>query len=187
MRNVIEVTPNQLGDVLAQIERAVPVTIVAKTIVRMNKTVNGDRSVRNPYHDRVYKVQESNVFVAMDYETAVNKRLIKEGKDADFEASARVWGEKIGQSPVIANEKNGVTTHYLQVYFATRNKPKVSYEVLEEDGSFRPSEKEEFENYLKPSRPYTGQGLDQELAVRTFKLSNIQEVRANGNVYRVVM
>lgn len=181
-KKVITVTPNQLGEILAQIERAVPVTLVAKTVVPMNKSVAGDRKTPNPFHNKVYKTQESNVFVSMDYETAVNKRLIKEGKDADFEVSARTWGESIGKSPVIMNEKNGVISYYLQTFFVTSNKPKVSYEILEDDDTFRPADKSEFETYLKPSRS-SSQGLDNEIQVRSFKLENILEVRANGNIY----
>lgn len=186
VKNVIAVTPDQLGIELAQIEKAVPVTIVATTEVVMNKNVVIDGVKEpNPYHGRVFKTQESNVFVAMDYETAVNKRLIKEGKDADFEVQARTWGESIGKSPVIMNEKNGQVTYYLQTFFVTSNKPKVSYEVRDEDGTMRIADKSEFEAYLKPASTSSSQGLDNEIQVRSFKLSNIKEVRANGKIYVV--
>lgn len=184
VKNVVTVTPNQLGEVLAQIERAVPITLVAKTPVSMNKTVAGDRKTANPFHGRVFKTQESNVFVAMDYETAVNNRLIKEGKDPEFEVSARKWGESVGKSPVIMNEKNGVVNYYLQVYFVTTNTPKISYEVMENE-TLRSADKSEFEEYLKPKSVSTSQGLDRALEVRSFKLENVVEVRANGNIYVV--
>lgn len=180
MKNVIEVSTVQLGSILAQIERAVPVTVVAKTVVGMNK---GRGENINPFYNKIYKTQESNVFVAMDYETAVNRRLIKEGKDPEFEVSARKWGENIGKSPIISNEKNGVVTHYMQCYFVTNNKPKVSYEILNDDNTFSPIDKATFEDYLKPVSSSNSQGLDNEIMVRTFKLENILEVHANGNIY----
>lgn len=157
---------------LMQVKGAIPATIIATTKENMNKT-------NNPYHDRVTKRQQSNVIINFSYEKAVNKRLEKEGKEADFVPHQRKWGERLPNTPIVFHNN----TYYLEAGFLTKNTPKVEYFL---DGE--PSDKAVFETYLKSkeSSSASTQGLENEneVVLRDFKIDSVEEIRMNGKIYR---
>lgn len=156
---------------LMQIKNAVPATIIAVTEEKMNKT-------KNPFYGRVTKKQRSNVFINFDYANSVNKRLVKEGKEADFVAHQRVWGERLPNTPIVFHNN----TYYLEAGFLTKNDPKVEYFL---DGE--PTDKAVFETYMKPKTKSSGnQGLEDEneVVLRDFKIDSVHEIHMNGKIYR---
>lgn len=184
-KEIINVTVTELANILANTEATTPITLIADTEVKMNKFLRGDRMQKNSYYGKVRKLQESNVFVNVDYTKAVNKRLTKEGKEADFVAQERTWGERVGNSPIISRRlKSGIVKYYLEASFVTNNKPKVEY-TLVEDGVETPIDKSILEGYLPAQSTSNSQGLDNELAIRTFGLENIKEIRMNKKIYVV--
>lgn len=156
--------------VLMGVKSAVPATVLAVTEEKMNKT-------SNPYYGRVTKRQVSNIFINFDYAKAVNKRLVKEGKEADFVPSARKWGEKLPGTCLVFHKGE----YYLEVGYLTNNAPKVEYLL---DGVV--SDKSVFETYLKSSNSssaHQGVSDENEVIIRSFKASSILELSVNGKKY----
>lgn len=97
----------------------------ALTQMKLNKTLNGDRSQINPHYGNVFKLHAGQVamlfsdVVTNGYENAVRRRQVLENKEADFEVGERAWGEKLpGTSFVQQTPKDtGVPTDYLQVLY----------------------------------------------------------------------
>jgi hypothetical protein len=169
MKNTVSVDYMGLVRALMQVKGATPATFVAVTEVKMNKT-------NNPYHGRVNKKQKSNVFINFDYAASVNRKLLKEGKDADFVAKPRKWGEKLPGTPIIFYQNK----YYLEARFLN-NEPKVEYIV---DGVV--TEKAVLETYLPVKNEDASkehQGLDEVITIRDFLVNNIHELTVNGTHY----
>lgn len=173
----INVTYAELVDVLSKIKGATPATFIAETVEDMNKK-------NNPFHNRVTKVQKSNVFINFDYAGAVNRALVKEGKEPDFVPKPRVWGVHItgtdgNRTPLISHIKEDEEKVYLECRFLG-NEPKVDYKL---DGE--PTEKVVFETYMKPKKEEGASqvGLEEKIIIRTFDISNICEITFGGNTY----
>lgn len=169
MKQTVNVDYMGLVRALMQVKGATPATFVAVTDVKMNKT-------NNPYYNRVNKKQKSNVFINFDYAAAVNRKLLKEGKDADFVAKQRKWGEKLPGTPIVFYKNE----YYLEARFLN-NEPKVEYIV---DGVV--TDKAVLETYLPVKDNTTSkehQGLDEEIIIRDFKVRNVHEITVNGTHY----
>lgn len=154
---------------LMTIKGATPATFIADTVVKMNKT-------NNPYHEKVTKRQKSNVFINFDYTKSVNRALAKEGKDADFVASARLWGEKIPNTPLVLHKGK----YYLEARFLG-NEPEVEY--FFENG---PIVKETFAHHMptkNTEKIKEHQGLEEEVVIRTFDCTNIRQITFGGVTY----
>jgi len=172
-KEVIQVNTQDLMRVLTQVKGAKPATILTTTEVKMNKT-------GNPYHGRITKQAVANIFLNYNYEKAVNARLVKEGKEANFVASAPVWGEAIPGTPLVLYKGS----LYLTVGYLTNNTPKSEYFC---DGE--PIAKDTIADYLKQkSSSAAKQGLEaeDEVVVRKFKLESIKEIRMGGKIYQII-
>lgn len=170
MNQVVEVKRDELVKVLMSVKGPTPATITATTKVRMNKR-------NNPYLDKVLKTQNSNVFINFNYKNAINKRLQKEGKEANFEPQPRKWGVHVPGTPLVLHKNQ----YYLEAGYLTKNQPKVSYTMDGEE-----IEKAVFENYLPAKSPSKSQGLDKEVVMRDFKIENIERVKMLGKEYVVI-
>lgn len=168
-KEIVNVTEAELVEILRNVKGPTPATVVAESVVKMNKK-------GNPYHNLVTKKQESNVFINFNYANSVNKRLVKEGKEADFVPSERVWGSRITGTPLV--EHKGA--YYVEAGFLTKNAPKVSYTYDNKE-----VEKELFEDFLPKSSSSSRQGLEEEVVMRTFKVESVLEMRFGGKVYIV--
>jgi hypothetical protein len=175
MTNVQQVSLQDLRIMLSGIKGAKPATITAVTEVKMNK---GRGENKNPYHGRVTKRQVSNVFINFSYKNAVNKRLTKEGKEADFVPQERAWGVKVTDTPLVLHKEQ----YYLEAGFITKNTPNVEY-LLDNE----PTDKAVFENFMQAKSSSSRQGLseDNEVVLRTFKLDTIESIKVNGVTYIV--
>jgi hypothetical protein len=161
------VTLEQLTNILRTVNRPMPVTFVAVTEVKMNKT-------NNPYFGRLSKKQKSNVFIKFDYANSVNKARLNEGKEADFVPQQRKWGVHIPNTPLI--EHNG--TYYLEARFLG-SESKIDY-LLDGNEEF---DKKLIEEFLPKTSSSSNQDLEKEIVMRDFKLSGINEITMNGIRY----
>jgi len=174
----VRVNKAQLVKALMSIVGPTPATFTAVTEVAMNKTLDGDRSKPNPYHGRVTKEQISNVFINFNYQNSVNKALAKEGKEADFEAHPRKWGERVPGTPLILHKGE----YYLEARFLA-NEPKVRYMLDGQD-----IDKSEIEAYLPKKNTESlkeSQGLEEPIIIRDFKISGMREIKFDGKVLEV--
>ena len=120
------------------------------------------------------KVSVVNVALNVNYEKSVNRQLEREGKTAEFEASANPWGSHVENCPLIVNGEKfylqGIPQKTLKTAFF-----KNGTEV----------EKQEIEAYLPKKSENQTQGTDKEIVVRRWSLENIKEIKIGGNEYYV--
>lgn len=167
------VTKAQLVKVLMGLVGSTFATIVSETDVKMNKK-------NNPYHGTITKLTRANVNINFSYENAVNKARVKEGKEDDFEAQARKWGETIPGTPLVLKEGK----YYLYCRFLGYNKTKSIYFHNTDTGSAL-IEKAIIEEFLPKVNESKTQDLENEVVVRTYKIENIREVIVNKIHYTV--
>ena len=169
--NVTEVNLMGMVHALMAVKNAVPATFIATTEVKMNKT-------NNPYFGRVTKKQKSNVFINFDYTASVNRKLVKEGKVADFVALPRKWGIKLPGTSLILHEGKG--KYYLECRFLG-NEPQVEYYL---DNVL--TDKSVFELFIPAKNEDSiaeHQGLEEKITIRDVTVDNIMQLRVNGTTY----
>ncbi len=90
----------------------------------MNKTINGDRKNPNPHYGKIRKVLDNQLVMLFSnkttnaYENMVNRRLVLDGKAADFQVSKRSWGTRIPNTSVVEHtNKAGEYCQYLSVIY----------------------------------------------------------------------
>ena len=132
----------------------------------------------NPYIDAdVTKTTSLTGQFGFDYEAGVNRQLVREGKEATFEAQGRTWGENLGKG-IILNPKNGEVS----IQLAMSNAPS---EVV-----YRINGVMVDKAILAPCLPAKGgskaQGTEKEVVVRTYKVDRIKAIRMNGQEMIVV-
>jgi uncharacterized protein with ATP-grasp and redox domains len=163
------VTEFELRNILFAIKGATPATVLTHVVPQMRKT-------GNIYHNRVIKRQWHNVFLNANYEKSVNKQRVKEGNNLPFLSSGRTWGLRLPESPIVYNEKKQM------YYLVTRILSSNTAEYLLENQVI---DKRLIEEFLQGPSRSNSQGVENEIIVRDFKMSSIQEVRVNGMVYIV--
>jgi hypothetical protein len=138
-------------------------------------TLAGGKS--NPDQGRIAKVSTGhNVMVFQNrnsnaYQNMINKRLIAEGKNPEFEVGPRQWGTRIKNTPFVEHKGE----MYLEVIFLRSGK--VSYT---RDGDV--CDMNTIHGLKEDSVSEQG-GLDNKVIIRTFKFSSINAVTINGQKY----
>jgi hypothetical protein len=134
----------------------------------------------NPYRGRVKKFSITPMQFGYDYETAVNNRLAREGREANFTADKLPWGSWVeGMRNKVIEHKDML---YLRTYCVRNAKPK-SFFIL--DGHLASVEEyKEFKQWLKPdtaSDKQSAHGLEEEFQVkpRDYKFSNLVALSIN--------
>lgn len=150
----------------------------SETTVKVRKTLPEDRKQPNPYYDAVSKVNKgSRVMVFQNkhtnaYESMVERRLAKEGKDpSSFELSPRTWGTRIPETPFIEHKGK----YYLEVIFLGSN-PAEYFMGGKQIG------KDEIIG-LTPSKEGEQGGLDNKVIIRTFAIENITRLTIDKQTY----
>ena len=134
----------------------------------------------NPFRGRVQKFTITPMQVNYDYETAVNNRLARDGKEANFTADKLPWGQWV------EGMRNKVIAHkdmlYLRTYCVRNARPRTYYLL---DGHLASVEEyKEFAPFLKPSSTSDKQsahGLEEEFQVkpRDYKFSSLVAITIN--------
>lgn len=134
----------------------------------------------NPYRGRVKKFTITPMQIGFDYETAVNNRLAREGKEANFTADKLPWGHWAeGLRNKIIEHKDML---YLRTYCVRKAKPRTYYLL---DGHLASAEEyKEFSQFFKPkseSDKQSAHGLEEEFQVkpRDYKFSSIVAITIN--------
>ncbi len=137
---------------------------------------------KNPQQGRITKkMTGASVMVFSNtningYEAMIQRRLIAEGKDpASFELSARAWGTRIPNMPIVEHFKDGDPKYYLEVIFLKQGT--VEYRL---DGS--PIAEADIVGLPKATAGEQG-GLDNKVFIRTFAADSIMEVRIDHKVF----
>jgi hypothetical protein len=132
---------------------------------------------KNPHKGRVRKITTgANVMVFQNknsngYENMVKRRLIKEGKTPSFTLSARKWGTRLTDTPIVEHKGS----YYLEVIFL--HKGKTHFEL---DGVRIDKSKIEGLNYTDEA---VQGGLNDKVIIRTFKIDSLVNITINKNTY----
>lgn len=134
----------------------------------------------NPFRGRVQKFTITPMQFGYDYETAVNNRLARDGKEANFTADKLPWGQWLD------GMRNKVISHkdmlYLRTYCVRNARPRTFYLL---DGYLASVEEyNEFAPYLKQSSlsdKQSAHGLEDEFQVkpRDYKFSSLVAITIN--------
>lgn len=162
-------TEAELINELNKIDGLRRATIETQTSVKMNKKGVEDKTLVNEF-GKVFKCQKITVELNSNYEQLVNIQRLVEGVEEDFKAEGLRWGKAINNVVV---EKDG--QFYVKTIELERDENKV---YIKEDGTVV--------DYadLKPFIPkYNGsnkQQLEEQVNVRTFKISSILSMKIEG-------
>lgn len=172
--NVQTISVSELKDKLLT-KGCKAVSIVLNTVPKMNKNV--EKGVPNPYYGRVTKRAYYGVLIGFNYENSVNNQLFREGKEGDFEAVARAYGEHVEGTPVI--EHNG------KFYLQCKLQRTISTQFYV-DGE--PVEESVVEPYIVKSKPSARQaaaGVEKEVKPFNPLLTNIETIVMGGETYTI--
>lgn len=169
----IKMTRSQFVEFIRNLKGCQFVNIMALT--------DADMYLRNnPFRGRVQKFTITPMQFGYDYETAVNNRLAREGKEANFTADNLPWGAWV------EGMRNKVIAHkdmlYLRTYCVRNAKPRTYYLL---DGHLASVEEfAQFAPFLKPSSKsdkQTAHGLEEEFQVkpRDYKFSSLVAITIN--------
>lgn len=182
-KSKVQITKNQLVDLLNGVTTPQFISLFMLTDVVMNKFLNykeNGRQFPNPYFNGGVKKlsKKYKIIIGFDYENSVNGRLEKEGKESDFE-SQKNWFEHISKC-VVTDTKTG-TKKYLTYQYLKDS-------TLTEEFHFDNDiiGKEMFKQYMKSSTDYSNQGLDNPLMYQVVNIDNIVEISMGGSVYELI-
>lgn len=136
--------------------------VVTRTPVKVNKKDVATKLIANP-HGVIYKVQTVSVELNAQYENRVNTARMFEGKEQNFEAEERKWGERVNASIVKKGE---------ELYLAVVEESKVGFPVYETEAGDEVSY-DDLIPFIPAYKPAPKQALDSEIKIRTFKLTNV--------------
>ena len=155
------ITRDELIDILRGSTGCKPVTIIANVDGRLRKTGNPYAGAR--------KVSEVNGMIGWIYQNAVNRQRVREAKSDDFEPLARGWGQRVERTPLVVHKE----AYYLEL----KVQRVLSTSWLHEG---REIDEEEIREFMPAKAKAERQGLDTDVILRDYALSNIQEIRIDG-------
>jgi hypothetical protein len=164
-------THTQFANLLSARKGAVIIGIVSNTDAKALKTGNP--------HSEIRKITRQTVVTGADYQTAVEKQ----GGEG-FKAGAMTYGEFVVPNKVLKGPKGD-----LQLRTVARNPRKPQSVLFVADGT--PKEKKEIEAFLpkrKESAKQAAVGVTgkKQVLVRNFSFDNIEQVRVNGEAFKLV-
>ena len=141
------------------------------------------RKTGNRFHGQnLLKECSINGAVGFDYEAAVNRLAVKEGKEKR-EAKARQWGVLDADRKFVRHTtKDGVSKTYLQIMCRSNTTPvfRLGKNLLSE------ADVAELKTFIpEKEKSSTQEDLDGEVVVRDIDLNNILAIRVNGIHYLV--
>ncbi len=176
MSQVIRITKSQLTQLFLDVESATMISLSTETIPDMR--VKG-----NPFRDDVIKCTEINGVYMWDYETAVNRRLMKEGGKPTFKVQARAWGKLVDGTGMVHHiDKKNAEHWYVQL--KAQHCMDVMY-IHRDRNPFTQEEVEILKTFIPEREEGVNQGLDVPVVIRDYAIDSIREARMFGNVYIV--
>ncbi len=164
------ITIAELKDILADSKGATPITMTTATPVTRIKA-------KNPWGKNLIKVSRVNGMIGWIYKNSVNNQRARENKTEDFHAQPRAWGKRLPGTPLVEHKDS----FYLEL--KVENVHETPRYLHIEDGSRIPSDK--VKEYLYSSKSSSRQGLDREVILRDYKLSNILQITIRREKYEI--
>ena len=134
---VVPISRDKLVGMLYKLKGSEIVTIHTNTDARLRKTSKVDKTIKNPFINsktnkvEVRKVSKVNGLFNISYENCVNNQLAREGKENDFEAAPKQWGEKVNDSKTLMQNVNTNGEYGQYIQFNPRNCLETFYQDCE--------------------------------------------------------
>jgi len=166
----------RLVEILMAVRGAEPITFVARTIPSMRKT--GNRFV-----GLIEKVAKVNGMVNVDYSAAVERQLVREGKDVSEFHKGESWHHAVIRNdgtftPLCQHNKNN--SYYLR--FVAGNTLESEYRWIANDAPLSDSDVAELKTFIQTST-YANQGVDKAIRFQTRDLSSIKILTLEKQTY----
>ena len=146
----------------------------------------------NPFFGKgLKKISKQAVVMGFDYTSSMNRRLVKLGKEPNFKAKERVWGEKEGKALVTYGDNFYAELQAVSTYEKKYLLP-CGKEVEESDiepFKKKQSEKKQInpEELAEMSEEQIKKFiLDNELSYRNVKFQSIKELHFEGRKFRLM-
>ncbi len=167
------ISQSQLADILRAVKGACPITITALTDAKARKT-------GNPYSE-VLKLARVNGMTGVDYTAAVERQQEREGKEVGFEAR-KPWYTRVCGT---LGEHDKTKELYLLLK-PNRTIDKPVFFGRNAEGVLIQVPKAKVAPFLPPYRSAApSQGVDKEIAWRTYGLAGISQISIGGERYWV--
>lgn len=192
LRNPINITRNELVQILRNVNTPMFISFISKTPVVMNqyenywnidgngKKTKNPNPVVNPYFERgiLNLSRKFKIVTGFDYQNSVNGRRESEEKTTDFVQQDN-WFDVVSKGLVV-NKKDD-TKFYIRYQFLNDS-------ILEQEYIFDGNiiEKQLFESYMRERSKYENQGLDNPLQFQVCSLDNLLQISINNEVYVLV-
>lgn len=185
---ILRITRDELKNILLGINGPTFIAMKTKTEVGMNKYTNfwiedgNGNKVQNTNRvlwerGPVWKVSDKyRIITGFDYESSVNGRLKREGKEPNFKSEGSTWMKMLSKG--LVTDKKTESKFYLR--YQSLPSSTLSTEYVS-DGD--PIEFQMFKDYMKQKSESDNQGLDNPLMFQVCKLENIQEISVGGFHY----
>ena len=162
-------TTIELAIFLAKFNGPVSVVLKTKTEQKMNKKDVATKSIANPF-PTVYKLQELEVQLNVEYEDKVNDNRLMEGVKQNFKAEGLSWGTAIDNILIQKGEELYIKT------FPVKSIGSPTF--LTSDGNI--VNKAALQAFIPVPSETSRQGTEDKVVVRTFKMSSILEMSFDG-------
>ena len=196
--------PNNFRTHQSEIDLAEPITLIGLEEVLVEKallrgaqgiyiaTVTEPKQVKNPY-GKIYKISWRGGQIGADYEKAVNRQRIKEGKEGNFEAKCPTaftayTRDGVNISYLRESKKDGST---LLSMMPNANIYAIYYYI--NNGEASVLERSEIEEYLRDNlkpknnkKTQENQGVSDIRVYRSYRLDNIAYLHIDGKRYKVI-
>jgi hypothetical protein len=155
-------------------------TFVAVRTAKKEKPLKKSRVTGEAFEGSVISESTYSAGLCYDYETAVNNRREREGKEADFHAESLPFGNWYNGSKIII-EHNG--KYYVRLTLNANNKPQKHYYL-----NGKPVEFESIADVMPKPSGYGSdkQELEKQVKVINVALESIKKINMNGETYEVV-
>lgn len=193
----MEITREQLKNILSEINNPTWVGFTSRTPEKMNQYLNywligeGGSKTKNPnptpnpyFQNGIWKVSKKyRIITGFDYEKSVNRRLEKEGKESNFVSGEgkEVWFDIISKG--LVTDKRTHTKFYFRYQHlkdSVIGTPEYFY-------NGNPIMKQLFEDYLTQRNSfYENQGLDNPLMFQVCDLENIEKISINEEHFELI-
>jgi hypothetical protein len=163
-RPIVKVSASEMVEILCGIRGATMISFVATTVPRL--------LAGNPWV-KVVKTSKVSAVLNFDYEKAVNRQRLREGKVADFKAEPRKWGSYVGKSSVVEHKGN----FYINVKV---ERSEATYMADGEEVA-----EAEVESWIG-ERHSGRQKVEKAVSGRDFKIENVRSIRMKGTEYIII-
>ena len=184
----------ELSNILLEVKNPTMLSMLVRVPVNMNqyldywiineegKKKKNPNPTPNPYYEQgIHSVRRMyKIITGFDYQDSVNGRLVREGKEGNFESEKPVWFKFLSKG--LVTDQKTESKFYLRYQYLNDS-------ILEGHYEFNGNEieKQMFESFMvKVSNEYDKQGLDNTLNFQVVSLKNILEISINKQKYEVI-